>query len=156
MDRAYQQHAWAMQPQMHPQDRIPVATAYTVIQSAQARYESARSFDVDDDLEFNPCLSPEEYSACFAESSLSTRSNRSESNSPPQQQSLPHSVIGMNPYAQQAQVVHQQHQGFANQAAASGRHRKRNPIQIVDPRNYAGQQQQQQASQQQGHANQWR
>jgi hypothetical protein len=113
---------------------------------AQARYESSRCFDADEDLEFNPCLTSEEYNACLAESSLSARSGRSEANSPPQSQTLPHSGIGANAYAQQAQVVHQQHQGFAGQAA-NGRGRKRNPIHIVDPRAL----QQQQAS-----TGQWR
>ena len=137
------------------------SAAAMTITAAKLRYESARCFDCDDDIEFNPALTQEELASAFAESSLSSRS--SDSSSPQQQQSIPQ---GVNSYAMRSgmnsagggngaghhQVNHGSmphysgnNGGNGGNGAHQGHHhggrnyRKRNPIAIIDPR-YQGQQ----------------
>lgn len=120
-----------------------------LVTDARLRYDSARSFDVDEDLEFNPALTPEELNAAYAESSMSTRSGRSDTSSPPQAQSQP---MQLNPYAQhhqhhlqQQQQQHhynsqQQHPGNHTPNHGRSNRKARNAIPIVHPTNYnAGQ-----------------
>lgn len=101
--------------------------SFADIVDAKLRYESARTFDVDEDIEFNPCLTHEELNAAYAESSLSSKSGRSDAGSPPQQTSIPLPSIA---YAQQQQQHH------SNSNSGNGRYNSRkkgNAVPIVNP-----------------------
>lgn len=111
---------------------------------AKLRYESARTFDVDEDIEFNPCLTQEELNAAYAESSLSSRSNRSDVGSPPQQPTLPLPNMSFSQLTQQHHHQHHQQQQHISTSAGSGRYNSRkhrgNAVPIVNP-NYGNVQQ---------------
>lgn len=102
---------------------------------AKLRYDSARSFDSDEDIEWNPCLTSDELNTAYAESSLSARSGRSDAGSPPQQPMIPHSMNNFN----------QQHPQHSNQGSNSGRYNSRknrgnNAVPIVNPNHFNVQQ----------------
>ncbi|EPS40186.1 hypothetical protein H072_5974 [Dactylellina haptotyla CBS 200.50] len=102
--------------------------------NARYRYEAARSFDLDDDLEFCPALlSEEELASVHSGSDRSSLSSGSPSGSPLQQQIQPSSASSSYSFSSHSSfggpMPSYHHQPKPQQAAQ----RTRNAIPIVNP-----------------------
>ncbi|EWC47965.1 hypothetical protein DRE_02847 [Drechslerella stenobrocha 248] len=111
-------------PSFHPQTRS--------LLNARYRYEAARSFDLDDDLEFCPALlSEEELQSVHSGSDRSSLSSGSPNGSPLQHQIQPSSATSPYSFAHTAYggPINYPHQPKAQPSSQ----RTRNAIPIVNP-----------------------